>query len=415
MKEIVEELLTQAVREIKFVDGMPNYFTIGTEGVSGVVDACQSDLVNTQTVASIIMEFAYRQTAAKKLEDPTEFNENDIRSIVEKSEEEILAIPNRYAFIFTLPKGDWDISHRISEAIEIRKLDKADIEKWNGERASAQGSLEEVLDGINLGWQQYENGDNILSIDGVGLVLRSGQIIQVHGTPDVDPLFIFKILIAIYVVSGAVEYRKKIFPRKHTTAPYSFNVHKESGEYITSLMTSSEDRSMINNYRFKDTSLEFTYKIFDSLFGSLSKGKPHRKKMVDAQRRQRISLYWFFESLKAKDSHVKIVQLTTAFDALLPELDNKEVKAQMISTMITGDIVLPDTIHNRTLNLYRKRNDIVHGKVPISTVHDSDNELGSIAVWGTEILELLLKKTLKDFSQSFARYNATHPKGGKTK
>ena len=88
------------------------------------------------------------------------------------------------------------------------------------------------------------------------------------------------------------------------------------------------------------------------------------KNIVKQQRMIKNGAYWFYESLKTQQDHVRVIYMTTSFDSLLAAKgneDTKEFKAELISVSVSKDSLEASIIRKTIIELYVLRNEIVHG------------------------------------------------------
>lgn len=170
---------------------------------------------------------------------------------------------------------------------------------------------------------------------------------------------------------------------------YSLSViHLGTGQHIRSLSESTEDNQYISRMRFdpavfkpteldallKRTNTPFDYAndVLTNLFSEIrfAKGKTD-KNVVKQQRMIKNGAYWFYESLKTQQDHVRAIYMTTSFDSLLGAKgndDTKESKAELISISVSKDSLEADGIRKSIIELYALRNEIVHGSREISSL-----------------------------------------------
>jgi hypothetical protein len=114
-------------------------------------------------------------------------------------------------------------------------------------------------------------------------------------------------------------------------------------------------------------------------------------------------LYWYYEAKKSKQTHVKLVYMTTALDALLPELEQKERKAELISQLVTTDLITQNRLYKDIVKVYTLRNLIVHGKEPINLTYQPSGERDYTAYKGELALMFYLRKSLSNYAETFIR------------
>lgn len=407
MSTILEGYIADLVDGIEFTDNIPDVMSLDIDAIGKITKSAASEYVNDISLISLVMDVAYRVSGDDKGKPKTAFTESEKSEICAKVLKDIQSLPNKYEFVFPLPPGTTDISYEFTKSIKIKSLKQNDLDLMNDAKPSGN-TLASLMTNLSLGRETYKIGENVLQITGVGWVSTGGQTLHVHSVPDDDPLFIYKVIMASYMARGVLSSRYKITQPWHGIAirPYSYHVHTSSMKYVATIVESTDDESLTVTNGFTPRDLKSTNEQIKALFVKVP-NKQKKKHLIDAQNRLKIAHYWYYEARKTTYKHVKIVHLTTAMDALLPE-EKKEVKARIISSIVTNDIVLADDMYGYVMALYEKRNKIVHGQVSISTTFKPNDEIATVAYRGEAILAILLRKKLDELSDSLARFSKNH-------
>lgn len=140
-----------------------------------------------------------------------------------------------------------------------------------------------------------------------------------------------------------------------------------------------------------------------------AKGKTD-KHVVKQQTMIKNGAYWYYESLKTPQDHVRAIYMTTAFDSLLGAKgndDTKESKAEIVAISVSSDSLDADLVRKSVIQLYALRNEIVHGSKAISSLDqysEWDDKSATTDIYYTlNILNRFLKSRINFINGGLSR------------
>jgi hypothetical protein len=267
--------------------------------------------------------------------------------------------------------------------MEIVSADDELIKHLYGEK-DPEKRLRSLLSDYTSGRQKLSKDDVVLRVNGKGYVSDYSTI----KLDIVDPLYVWKVIVGVYAgldIIHRVEEKVNYF---RLLPEFTYDVHLGTGQHIRSLSESTEDNQYISRMRFNpavfkpteldallkraNTPFDYANEVLTNLFSEIrfAKGETD-KNVVKQQRMIKNGAYWFYESLKTQQDHVRAIYMTTSFDSLLGAKgndDTKESKAEIIAISVSKDSLEADGIRKSIIELYALRNEIVHGSREISSL-----------------------------------------------
>lgn len=384
LKEIVDNFV--------FKGRIPQQYQGDKAKIQAVANSYQKKLITPTVVNQVIGDIAFREVLDKVKYDDEKYKgetvlggitEVDTEQITFKANEVLSSLPLTYHFLLRLPKCEKVIpSIKYAYNIELISANLELIKKYCGEPKSEKG-LRSLLSDYQAGRKSINENDLLLKVTGKGYVGEYGTI----KLDIIDPLYIFKVILGVYTALDILKPQDahnylRLFPE------YTYDVHLENGEHIRSLSESTDDNQYITRRQFNSemfeptkldkllnkTSTPFDYanEVLTNLFSTiLFAGDKPDKNVIKQQRTIKNGAYWFYESLKTTQDHVRAIYMTTAFDSLLAAKgndDTKEQKAEIITISISKDSLEAGGIRKALIELYALRNEIVHGSREISSL-----------------------------------------------
>ena len=388
----INSSLKEIVDNFVFKGRIPQQYKGDKDKIQAVADSYQKKLVTPTVINQVIGDLAFREVLEKvkyddeKYKDETflgKITEVDTTQVTEKANNILSSLPLTYHFLLRLPKCEKIISNiKFAYNIELISADQNLIKLYCGDTKSER-SLRSLLSDYQAGRKSINEKDLLLRVSGKGYVGEYGTI----KLDIVDPLYIFKVILGVYTALDILKPQDshnylRLFPE------YTYDVHLESGEHVRSLSESTDDNQYITRRQFSlemfgptkldkllnKTSTPFDYanEVLTNLFSTiLFSGDKPDKSIVKQQRTIKNGAYWFYESLKTTQDHVRAIYMTTAFDSLLAAKgneDTKEQKAEIITVSISKDSLEAEGIRKALIELYALRNEIVHGSREISSL-----------------------------------------------
>lgn len=393
----IKEKLKGLVENFTFVDWVPQSDKLEVSSLNEVVKHFKQELVTTKLVSNIISDITFEailhskhfengKNGEKKFSDWPGVN-------VDQAVEEIYSLlnelPKKYTFILRLPNSKVKIPNvKISENIEIFTLDNTELIKYVPE-----DSKKNLLSSLTTDRIALNENDVVLRINGSGFVGKYGLIKAYI----VDPLHTMKVAVGIYLALGAMQAGKSYTPWGFPS-PYSFYVYDDSNnKLIRTINESTDDNNYVRRMEFvaeifEKTELEKLTKKettkFQDITAIISKlyineGDLAKETSSESKNFQTIiknAAYWYYETLKTPEEHIRTVYLTTAFDSLLGAIENekeviKEMKAEIIANLTANNALEANRIKTTIKKLYKLRNDIIHGKKTISALEQYSENL----------------------------------------
>lgn len=396
LKDLIKDLSTSEL--------IPDYRTLSDNKAAAVAKLANSSFLDANSVITLVMDYAYHYARELGI-GGRDFTEQEKSELTLKILQQINNIPLKYLFTFSMPYSSKGINFAITRNIKIRTLSEDDLGQKEAIEKPKPGTLADFMKFQLNPQTKYTPGQVVLTVKAVGLIDKGAYRKAVISLPDSDPLFTFKAVMSAMSVLGIVdEASKKPDDRYHNNpGPYQVNIHFEKDfEFFTSFSESKEDNIFVGGLGFSDKAVASNLNVLKSLFWNIDTRRVGHTKLRDEQRRLKISLYWYFESIKADRSHNKLIYLTTAIDAILPEVDSKEAKALLVSNILTQSSIRKSEIKDGVIGLYVRRNNIIHGKVPVTVTHNPDDDGDYVAYKGEILLKRLLSQKLKSFSDEVA-------------
>lgn len=384
--------LSEIVGDFVFKDRLPQEFQGDKSKLSALATHFNKAIITSNVVNQVISDLSFTKVLEKVEHEGEKYKgevalknitEIDSKTIASQAYEILSSLPIEYQFILRLPKCETTIkSIKFTHNVEIVSADEAFIKHLFGEQ-DPEKKLRSLLSDYTSEEQRLSKGDVVLRVGGKGYVSDYSAI----KLNIIDPLYIWKAIIGVYAGLEIIQRREKVtYIRVHPE--FTYDVHLNTGEHIRSFNESTEDNQYISRMRFDpdvfkptklDTLLKKTNTPFDyandvltNLFSKIkfAEGKTD-KNVVKQQRMIKNGAYWFYESLKTQQDHIRVIYMTTSFDSLLGAKGNdatKENKAEIISISVSKDSLEAHSIRETIIELYALRNEIIHGSREISSL-----------------------------------------------
>lgn len=423
--------LNEIVGDFVFKDRLPQKYPGDKTKLGTLVTYYSKPIVTASVVNLVINDLAFKEVLDKVKGDDSKYRgevklsamtEVNIGEITTKADAVLSAMPLDYHFILRLPKCETVIgSIKLAYNIEILSADDGLIKLYYGEQNSEKGMRSALFD-LTSGRQRIAKGDLILRVSGKGYVSDYGTIIL----NIIDPLYVWKVIIGVYAGLDIIKRQDKVSYFR-LLPEFAYDVHVYSGEHVRSLSESTEDNQYISRMQFdpkafelteldkllKKTSTQFDYanEVLTNLFSEIrfADGKTN-KNVVKQQRMIKNGAYWFYESLKTQQDHVRVIYATTSFDSLLGAKgndDTKESKSEIISVSVSKDSLEGDSVRQSIIELYALRNEIVHGSREISSFEQygdwEEKPTKANMYYSVSILARFLKSRIRFVNGGLAR------------
>ncbi|HBG81871.1 TPA: hypothetical protein DDW69_03455 [candidate division CPR2 bacterium] len=384
-------LLKEIVDNFEFKGRLPQKFQGDESKIKTIADSFGKKIITATVVSEIIRDLAFKEVLEKVKYDDSkykgkitlnEITEVDTTEITNKVNSILTSIPIEYHFLLRLPKCDKVLSSiAFAHNIEVLSVN-SELMKPYSEKNQAKDLLSSYLN-FQSGGSQIQENDLLLRVTGKGYISEYGTI-QVN---TIDPLYIFKVILGIYTALNILKPQDDATYARFTSE-YTYGVFLSTGAHVRVLNESTEDNQYISRKQFDLTKFELTKidkilqnkntpfdnanKVLSNLFSKILFKDKTNKSIVRQQRAIKNGAYWYYESLKTTQDHVKAIYMTTAFDSLLAvssqEEVKKEYKADLIASVVAKDSLEGLRIRNAVIELYSLRNEIVHGGREISSL-----------------------------------------------
>ncbi|PIR43033.1 hypothetical protein COV24_04895 [candidate division WWE3 bacterium CG10_big_fil_rev_8_21_14_0_10_32_10] len=385
-------ILNEIVGEFVFKDRLPQRYQGDKTKLNTLVSYYGKPMITANVVNQVIGDLAFKDVLDKVKGDESKYKgevklsvmtEIDITAISKESDKVLSAIPQEYHFLLKLPKCENHIKNiKFSHNIEILSADDELIKYYYGEQ-NTEKDLRSFLFDLTSGRKKMEKGELILRVSGKGYVSHYSTI----KLNIIDPLYVWKVIVGVYAGLDIIKRQDKA-EYFRLMPEFTYDVNLATGEHIRSLSESTEDNQYISRMEFnpqvfelseidkllKNTSTAFDYanEVLTNLFSEIrfAKGKTDEN-VVKQQRMIKNGAYWFYETLKTQQDHVRAIYATTSIDSLLGVKgndDTKESKSKLVSISVSKDSLEGDGIRKAIIELYVLRNEIVHGSREISSL-----------------------------------------------
>lgn len=384
--------LYDVIGNLTFKDRLPQRYKGDKTKIQVLVDYYKKTIITPSVITNVINDLAFSDVLEKVRYDESKYKDEvklsqiteiDRRIIATKADKILSSLPLYYQFILRLPKCETPIGDlKLAYNMEILSASDSLIKHLYGEKNTYKKLRSNIFDLISSR-QKISKGDLILKVGGKGYVSEFGAV----KLDIIDPLYVWKVIIGVYAGLEIIKRQDKIayirLPQEFT-----YSVYLDTGEQIRSFNESTEDNQYISKMQFDpnafkpsqidillkktNTPFDYTNNVLVNLFSVIrfAKGKTD-KNVVKQQIMIKNGAYWFYESLKTQQDHVRVIYMTTAFDSLLAAKgaeDTKENKAELIAISVSKDSLEADIIRQTIIELYAFRNEIVHGSWEISSL-----------------------------------------------
>lgn len=384
--------LNEIVGDFVFKDRLPQRDQADKTKLNALVSYYGKPTITPSVVNQVVGDLAFQEVLDKVKSDDSKYKgdvklssmiEVDRTKVSTKADEILSSIPLEYVFYLRLPKCEKSVSNiRLAYNIEILSADDSLVKHLYGEHSHEKG-FRSLLSDYTSGRQRINKGDLLLKVSGKGYVSDYGMI----KLNIIDPLYVWKVIVGVYAGLDIIQRQDKSGYFR-LMSEYTYDVHLAMGTHVRSLSESTEDNQYISRMEFdpkvfelseldkllKKTNTAFDYanEVLTNLFSEIrfAEGKPD-KNVVKQQRMIKNGAYWFYETLKTQQDHVRAIYATTSFDSLLSAKgndDTKESKSELVSVSVSKDSLEGDKIKQAIIELYALRNEIVHGSREISSL-----------------------------------------------
>lgn len=398
---IKSEILS-ILSNLKVTDGVPDTDSIEEVSLKAISSFFKSELATPKIIREVIGDVTFPVTLEKV---DFKINENktilfpqvkdvDLETIVKEIFISISNLPSEYVFFLRISDSTIKIPTIIlNNSIELMSLTDTEQRKYVPEEPSAK-SLSALRGYLTSGPADinFKEGNVVLKISGYGYVAKYG-IIKIY-IP--DPLYSMKAILGIFIALDIIALKTNYYNRLALQS-YRYIVYEsKNNKRIRKFDESMDDEVYIDGTRFLENTLSLSQmektlgkktNKFEDVIEVIKKIFAEKSKLtgefinesLDFQMIIKNTAYWYYESLKNSENHNRVVYLTTAFDSLLGNMENenevnKEMKAEIIANVIAKDGIEAIKIKYYIKKLYILRNDIVHGKKPISSLEKYSEE-----------------------------------------
>lgn len=403
----IKNELINLISNLEFDDGIPNANSLPQPSLKLISSFFNRDLITPEVISSVIFDRTFNISL-----EPNHLNEGDNKIIkfsqypnvkIDLLADQIFSflseLPAGYIFLLKLPDSSNKISDtKLNENIEFYSLTEVERQKYFGPEKK-----DPLISGVNYQPDEdnkhfrLKNNDVVLKITCYGYVAEYG-LIKAYMS---DPLYLMKAIVGLYSALGVIS-KKENYNYFQTPKIYKYIATDiKTNKIIRTFDESTNDETFINKMCFKEKAFELNDKeesinkfmnmteIIKKIFIEKNKLlKEHESESIKFQLILKNTAYWYYESLKIQEDHIKSIFITTAFDSLLGGIENekdmpKETKSEIISNIIAKDGLEAITIKTYIKKLYSLRNDIVHGKKSISVLEKYSEESNSDFITST--------------------------------
>lgn len=373
-------LIESIIQELKYDSRIPRDDSVNLDLVSQLLSNYDKPFLTQFMIKDIILDSIFELKLKKLRTGDEELSSEEIAEQARSINEDILSLPAQYKIIFPLPESKKPINVMIpGPRMKIYSLSE-DFHRYpkndekDKERHIKPSLLTDVIGGLSSAVPLYSKGDVILEFEVMGYISQYAQL-QIDSY---DPLYFYKIV--IYLLYGQNAFEKRTNTRLYGTSivPMSYYAFTRTNEIVRSFNGRTEDTKYIESIKFEQSiveanTLEMRIELVKKVLTNVPNSTPEAVRKL--QSRLRNSAYWCYEANTAADAHVRIVNICTAFDALIGDaVDSKEQKAELISQLISSNSRQESDNSSTIIEIYKLRNDIVHGSTDINTLSRYRND-----------------------------------------
>ncbi|OQB05204.1 MAG: hypothetical protein BWY19_01139 [bacterium ADurb.Bin212] len=316
----------------------------------------------------------------------------DNKTLGELSEDilnHINKLPYTHDFIFPLFQVKDFNECEINSNISIFSISQSDIDNYNKD----DGLLSAYIG-------NYDPKENDLVVK----IKRKGYYSDLcrNSIEGDDPLFMFKIIVAIYYIRGIFERSNNIYSQVMShSGSYTYIAHASEVQNVEYITATHNDKKFLFNLQLgkealtinpfiKQSKIEIANDLISKLDDS-SRDPEFKNKIKN-------SCYWLFETIKTPEDHLRTVFLTSTLDSLIGDQHESDVVAKqrelVVSTSIAKNYEEYKKIRTSIKQLYDERNKIIHGKVSIFETYNSSRIRSDIdqALW--YVMRFINKQTI---------------------
>lgn len=399
-KEVVN-LIGNQIKDLAFNNGITDQSTFDINLLKQIRIKLNNTFVDEKIIEEEIWIEAYEALSKNYKQEEyrgcfklEQLPKVSIPFLANKIEARLRRLPEKYEFLFPLPKSDVPVtSFKFTDNIEILSITDEEYKRYYEDTESeVRKSLADLLKRNKQ--PLFSKGTVVIRITGIGYVSKFGllRIVNVE-----DPSYIYKVILGTYIATSMLKRNNNVayFPLK---SEYRYGIyHSNEKVAFREMNLSTEDADYIFRMNF-DTS-KFTQSDIDSLLkappifertnkllaGILQKTKGGGKDVVSRnQRSVKNGAFWLYEAIKTNEEHNRTIYATTAYDALVGSRSlneegkgrdrDKEYKADLISQAVGKNIYETNIIKQGIMSLFAYRNEIVHGEKPIYTTDKYEGE-----------------------------------------
>jgi len=389
------KLIKEQIDNLVFMDRIPDRNSSDNNKNEEISKKIGIKIVNAKIVNEVMGDIVFDELLEKtKHDDPgvvglkkfSNIPGMDSSLIAKSVLSQLYELPKKYSFIFRLPTSSQKFpTINLGSGINLIYIDETNINLYGYVGKIKSKSLSDIVFELHDQRPRISKGDVLLTISGKGYVGKYGTI----KTSSVgDPLYIFKVIMGIYNAKGIVRGKEDV-DYLQPNAGYFYNIYEVDNKKMVRVISETfEDAKFLNNLEFDvskfvpdklhkllkktETDFDLVNNSIKNLFASIkfAKGKTD-KKVINKQTRVKNGAYWYYESLKTSQDHIRTINIVTGYDSLLNAKgsdDTKEYKSMMVANVISDNALVADSIALSIQKLYLLRNSIIHGELAVSSL-----------------------------------------------
>ena len=390
-KSTSKELLLQIYKQVNLKDGRVNYSGLNwtPDVLFNIVDSgSYKPVVDWECILNTIFN---NLSSTRENKSSMKLSDKKCKELVEETDKFLKSLPLKYHLLLPLPRN-FQVSpgnKNLNEHITFLSIGESELEKYktsNPEPDNTVDTLNWISDGNRLHILP-KKGTPYMKVSCTGYIAQETLV-----THELDPIYLYKIFISLCLTRGLLIHNPPASDYNSiATSPFTFSAYQDDNTFVTAISRPVDEERLLRNHAFNKSyggKLNECTQLFKKLITKFNKETESiRNKIIN-------SLYWYYEVSKADNPNIKTTYYTSSFDPFFQQNDTKESKARLVAAECAETAQQEKVIHENLVELYKKRNDVVHGATPLF-----DYKLGSKSKNRTQIsqLEALVSPNYKKY------------------
>lgn len=362
--EHATKLLDESLANVQLKDMFLDYDSINFDKLHEIVRKnCYDSAVDAEVIWEQIFYASIRFSDTKN-KGKTPLTDEQRCKLVKLVHDNLSRIPIRYEVLFELPESYPLNNKSLLDDVRIERLAQTTRKLYEAQNPP------DFLQQLAHPNASYENpvlpktNVSYLAVADSGLIRPGGKIVLDNRH---DPVRIFRLYMALQMVSSNLS--------QHTMRQHDFTARAyDKKKFVAYIPTRIDASSPISHACFNKEDRD-KIELIDKLFGQILKVRDDD--LEDTRIRLSNALHWYFEFASSDDTSLRVVYLVSAFDSLFGFIEKDHIPTArdivpIIAEANANDFKERSNIAEAIKQLYRLRNNIIHGRKEIQNYTRSD-------------------------------------------